>query len=212
MGWLWPPIHFDNRGKARYGDGTRECGPYYIDEGMNREVVKQTLDPSQLRVGRSIRLCSGSYGCEAKVLEITPTGIIVEQPQYPGKKFRLNAQGVAVDSRDLGWNDSRIYNDALPIPGTFENGPWMLEGSEAEKRTHVISDEMMDYIKSLGPPSSLPGKSLELEFACKYAVWLGRSEDNKNEPEPTPRNGSACVNAAAIRTALQTIHYSRRHL
>ena len=91
------------------------------------------MDTRQLKVGQIVMLRSGWYGCHAKVLEITPEGVIVEDITYPGKAFRLDINGRAVDSRDLGWNTNRLYNDALPIPGTYEGGPWELKGISADK-------------------------------------------------------------------------------
>jgi hypothetical protein len=93
------------------------------------------MDTRQLKVGQIVILRSGSYGNKAKVLEVTPTGVIAQEI-YSSDKIRFDISGEAIYSRDLGWNDGRIYNDALPIPGTFENGPWVIkEVEDPEEKT-----------------------------------------------------------------------------
>jgi hypothetical protein len=82
------------------------------------------MDTKTLVVGQDVFMRSGQVGNWAKVVKITPTGVIVESdPVYGAELIRFDKNGTACDSSDIcnhygAWRDSKI-------PGT-NGGPWKL--------------------------------------------------------------------------------------
>jgi hypothetical protein len=74
------------------------------------------MDTKTLVVGQEVFMRSGQVGNWAKVVKVTPTGVIVESdPVYGSELIRFDENGTACDSV---WGDSKI-------PGT-SSGPWKL--------------------------------------------------------------------------------------
>ena len=86
-----PPI-FD--GPFWYEGGMFECGP--------------VLDTTKLVVGQEVSMSSGVYGCEGKVVKVTPDGVEV-QTNYAGL--------LHFDSKGRGRDDE----------GTYENGAYYID-------------------------------------------------------------------------------------
>lgn len=82
------------------------------------------MDTKTLAVGSVVFMLSGRVGNWATVVEVTPTGVIVESdPAYGSELIRFDENGVACDSSDL-CNDKGIRGGStIPIMGS---GPWKL--------------------------------------------------------------------------------------
>jgi hypothetical protein len=82
------------------------------------------MDTTTLMVGQDVFIRSGRVGNWAKVVKVTPTGVIVESdPVYGAELIRFDENGVAVDSSDI-CNHYGVWGESK-IPGTSE-GPWKL--------------------------------------------------------------------------------------
>ena len=82
------------------------------------------MDVTTLVVGQDAFMRSGQVGNWAKVVKVTPTGVIVESdPVYGSELIRFDQNGAACDSSDI-CNDSSVWGDSK-IPGT-SSGPWKL--------------------------------------------------------------------------------------
>jgi hypothetical protein len=82
------------------------------------------MDTTKLVVGEDVFMRSGKVGNWAKVVEVTPTGVIVESdPVYGSELIRFDERGTACDSSDL-CNDKGVRGGStIPIMGS---GPWKL--------------------------------------------------------------------------------------
>lgn len=82
------------------------------------------MDTKTLVVGQDVFMRSGEVGDWGKIVEVTPTGVIVESdPAYGSELIRFDKNGTACDSRDLS-NDKGVRGgSAIPIIGS---GPWKL--------------------------------------------------------------------------------------
>ena len=59
------------------------------------------MDTSKLVVGQDVFMRSGGYGDWGKVVEVTPTGVIVQSdPSYGDQLIRFDKHGTACDSSD----------------------------------------------------------------------------------------------------------------
>lgn len=81
------------------------------------------MNTKELKVGQIVELRSGAFRNKVRVIEIAPTSIIVQEIDTLDK-IRLDMNGRAIDSRDLGWND---FHGDFPFPGTIDGGPWVLD-------------------------------------------------------------------------------------
>jgi hypothetical protein len=133
-------LRFDKDGKGKWGNGSCQCLP--------------VLDIKTLVVGQDVVLSSGISSAVAKVIEISPTGGIMQIYNYTPDVvlhdggFLCSARRAVnrSTSRDVGCTDydgmvrfdingravdSRdlgyTYFNGDPIPGTFEGGPWEIE-------------------------------------------------------------------------------------
>jgi hypothetical protein len=88
------------------------------------------MDTKTLVVGQDVFMRSGQVGNWAKVVEVTPTGVIVESdPVYGSELIRFDENGAACDSSDL-CNDKGIRGGlTIPIMGS---GPWKLYSNPKE--------------------------------------------------------------------------------
>jgi len=84
------------------------------------------MDMKTLVVGQNVFMRSGEVGNWGKVVEVTPTGVIVESdPAYGSELLRFDASAMAVDSSDL-CNDKGVRG-GLTIPTQAQaEGPWKL--------------------------------------------------------------------------------------
>jgi hypothetical protein len=87
-------MQFDNngRGKSGYENDKFECAP--------------VLDTQKLIVGQKVSMSSGVYGCEGRVVKVTPDGVEVQTDHAGLLRFDNGGKG-------LDW-------------GTHECGPWYL--------------------------------------------------------------------------------------
>lgn len=82
------------------------------------------MDTTKLVVGQDVFMRSGRVGNWAKVVKVTPTGVIVESdPVYGSELIRFDENGTACDSSDI-CNNYSVWGDSK-IPGT-SSGPWKL--------------------------------------------------------------------------------------
>ncbi|HXJ89174.1 MAG TPA: hypothetical protein VMS18_20320 [Candidatus Binatia bacterium] len=85
--------------KSKEVDSDFQRDPKY--PSVWRSKVRDT-DMSKLVVGQDVFLRSGGYGDWGKVVEVTPTGVIVQSdPCYGDELIRFGKNGVACDSSDL---------------------------------------------------------------------------------------------------------------
>jgi hypothetical protein len=60
------------------------------------------MDTRKLVVGQDVFMRSGGYGDWGKVVEVTPTGVIVQSdPCYGDELIRFDKHGTACDSSDI---------------------------------------------------------------------------------------------------------------
>jgi len=87
------------------------------------------MNTTKLAVGQHVHMISGPHGKAGLVIEVGPTGAIVQLTSFEGpvrpegpELIRFDANGKACDSRG-------IYKGNMEwdgIPGTYEGGPWEL--------------------------------------------------------------------------------------
>jgi hypothetical protein len=137
-------LHFDNSGKGRYDEGTHECGAWQLVNPFEQRVKEQhsmansyrpikgsavaaSVPPEYLKkfhglvVGQKVRMTSGCYGCEGRVVDISPSGIVEVQ--------------TGVMQNDGTWNaDERLHllhfdnnGKGRDAEGTIECGPWYID-------------------------------------------------------------------------------------
>jgi hypothetical protein len=69
------------------------------------------MDTTKLVVGQDVFMRSGEVGDWAKVVNVTPTGVIVQSdPAYGDELIRFDNNGTAVDSSDIGLDE---YKDIV---------------------------------------------------------------------------------------------------
>ncbi len=127
-------LRFDKDGKCGEGNDRFECLPI--------------LDVKTLVVGQNVELSSGISGIIAKVVEVTPTGGILQKDNFnnPPDMIRFDANGTAIDSRDIGCTD---YDG---IPGTHEGGPWVIEELYTLARATALREQAeQDYREKVLP-------------------------------------------------------------
>jgi hypothetical protein len=83
------------------------------------------MDIRTLKVGQEVRLIIGPYGRKAKVVEVTPSGVIVQNAIFEGpvtpegpERMRFDTNGKACDSRDIYTG----FMDCNGIPGKWWEG------------------------------------------------------------------------------------------
>jgi hypothetical protein len=82
------------------------------------------MDTTKLVAGQDVFMRSGQVGDWAKVVKVTPTGVIVESdPNYGAELFRFDENGTACDSSDL-CNDKGVRGGST-IPNRCSE-PWKL--------------------------------------------------------------------------------------
>lgn len=120
----------DNDGKSMFFDS----------DGRRIGDAEQSLYPvpdwRTLPVGQQVLLvfCCVHWVSRAKVIEVTPENIVVEEITRTGvgHKIRFDRWGRARDSRDLGYPDSDCCWGSN-IPGNIEGGPWYIDGTLDEE-------------------------------------------------------------------------------
>jgi len=95
------------------------------------------MDTKTLVIGQKVYMTSGGiYGCEGKVVKVTPSGVDVQTPELVGGLPSIHAELLHFDS------NGRSYVTELPSDydstahpesprrwdgnGTFECGPWYI--------------------------------------------------------------------------------------
>lgn len=104
------------------------------------------MDTKILAVGQDVFMRSGRVGNWAKVVEVMPTGVIVESdPAYGSELIRFDKNGSAYDSSDI-CSDSSVWGDSK-IPGT-SGGPWKLYLNTKEAGfAKTIGFEVSEFLK-----------------------------------------------------------------
>ena len=102
------------------------------------------MDTKTLVVGQGVLMQSGCYGCEGKVVKVTPSGVDVEPIVGTSTidallHFDNNGRSYLTEPQ---LSDERSYN------GTPEQGPWYIVG--------LISKEEIASTKR--DPPALPGR------------------------------------------------------
>jgi hypothetical protein len=87
-----------------------------ITEAYLREARRVAMTPitdtTKLAVGQDVYMRSGHFGNWAKVVKVTPTGVIVQfEPCYGDELIRFDKHGIACDSSDIGVDE---YKD-IPL-------------------------------------------------------------------------------------------------
>jgi hypothetical protein len=94
------------------------------------------MDATKLVVGQYVHMVSGIYGKAGKVVEVTPSGVVVQLAIFEGpvrpegpELIRFDTNGKACDSSDI--YKGNLWGGTDPrIPGTHECGPWELADDE----------------------------------------------------------------------------------
>ena len=133
-------LHFDNSGKGRDDEGTHECGAWQLVNPFEQRVKEQhsmansyrpikgsavaaSVPPEYLKkfhglvVGQKVRMTSGCYGCEGRVVDISPSGVVEVQ--------------TGVMQNDGTWNAHELLHfdnngNGRDAEGTIECGPWYI--------------------------------------------------------------------------------------
>ncbi len=92
------------------------------------------MDIKTLVVGQDVYMVSGIYGNKGKVVEVTPSSVIVQLALAQGPineptLIRFDTNGKACDSSDI-YNGNMWGGPDPNIPGTHEFGPWELTDVE----------------------------------------------------------------------------------
>jgi hypothetical protein len=91
------------------------------------------MDLKTLVVGQDVYMVSGRYGNKGKVVEVTPSSVIVQLALAHGPideptLIRFDKRGRACDSSDI--YNGNMWGSSPRIPGTHEFGPWKLTDVE----------------------------------------------------------------------------------
>jgi hypothetical protein len=79
------------------------AGNLSIAQTSRKEKQEAMMDTKTLVVGQAVFMRSGQVGDWAKVVKVTPTGVIVQSdPAYGDELIRFDNNGTAVDSSDIG--------------------------------------------------------------------------------------------------------------
>jgi hypothetical protein len=83
-----------------------------------------------LVVGQKVRMTSGSYGCEGRVVDVSPSGVLEVQ--------------TGVMQNDGTWNAHELLHfdnngNGRDAEGTIECGPWYIDDMPFEDRTKNIA-------------------------------------------------------------------------
>jgi hypothetical protein len=119
-----------------------------------------------LVVGQNVFMRSGQVGNWAKVIKVTPTGVIVESdPVYGSELIRFDENGTACDSSDL-CNDKGVRGGSK-IPGT-SSGPWKL----------YLDTKAAGFAKTIDPETAGFVKALQQRDNSKIAEFLSKRKRN----------------------------------
>ena len=73
------------------------------------------IDTRTLVVGQDVFMRSGGYGDWGKVVEVTPTGVIVQSdPSYGDELIRFDKHGTACDSSDIDTDRYKVSVRSAP--------------------------------------------------------------------------------------------------
>lgn len=86
------------------------------------------MNMKALVVGQDVSIRSGCYGHEGKVVKVTSDGVWVDLHNNPPKLDPISPGVYYFDTNGKG----------LAHQGTYECGPWFLEGSPAEERETLV--------------------------------------------------------------------------
>jgi hypothetical protein len=128
-----------------------------------------------LVVGQNVFMRSGQVGNWAKVVKITPTGVIVESdPVYGAELIRFDKNGTACDSSDL-CNDKGVRGGStIPIMGA---GPWKLYLNTKDAGfAKTIDSKAKELLKAGNLAEFL--KTLDSESASRAAEFLNKRKRN----------------------------------
>jgi len=97
------------------------------------------MDTKTLVVGQDVYMVSGIYRNKGKVVEVTPSRVIVQLALAQGPTneptlIRFDNNGKACDSSDI-YNGNMWGGPAPNIPGTHEFGPWELTNVEVPQKS-----------------------------------------------------------------------------
>ena len=91
--------------------------------------VVSNMDIKTLLVGQDVRMVSGPYSCQGRVVRVMPQGEGMEVWIYPGELGpKMNGMLVKFDKDGNECTfDKQKYPNAWM--GTYEGGPWKLTGA-----------------------------------------------------------------------------------
>jgi hypothetical protein len=99
------------------------------------------LDTSKLVVGQNVFMRSGEVGDWARVVKVTPTGVIVQSdPAYGDELIRFDKNGVACDSSDIGVEE---YKD-IPLYDNDKGGEYLASDDVDIER---VKDVVSQYVE-----------------------------------------------------------------
>jgi hypothetical protein len=137
-------LRFNNSGKGRDDEGTHECGAWQLVNPFEQREKEQdsmansyrpiegsavaaTVPPEYLKkahrlaVGQKVRMTSGCYGCEGRVVDVSPSGAVEVQTGVMQNDGTWNAHEL------LHFDNNGKGRDA---EGTLECGPWYIAGRQ----------------------------------------------------------------------------------
>ena len=99
------------------------------------------MDTKTLVVGQDVFMRSGEFGDWGKVVEVTPTGVIVQsEPIYGGELIRFDKNGVACDSSDIGVEE---YKD-IPLYDNDKGGEYLASDDVDIERVKAIVSQYVE--------------------------------------------------------------------